>query len=567
MKIVIRITCLVTVIGSLFSIAGAQTTSVTSAESSLERSYTTVQEKRKRTPTATATPVIVQNDFIAPQIVTILHRLSGLKVMRLLGRSSEELAAIASLDEAFKIGKEVHTNVIAGLALDDGRTIAAWLPEAEAEMAPSAFHYAPHSQTPPTAPAAVNPPQPPSPTAPLSIPAMPGVPFPAGVFEPADLKIVTRDGKRLLGRYVGLDGLTGLSIISLTGANLPPIIESKEPVSLGQRLRLIGPQPAPRPEVSPRGSAMYVRIGQTDATISGISKSPTGSTTRIKIKANKLTAANIGSIAVSESGETLGILDAVNGNEATIVPVAAVRSAMKRVMTRQASVPRPWLGVRGEPIGGLTLDKIQGVGWQKERARELCENQNGILLTQVVPGSPAALNQLKPGDVILTVNKELIKNGEDFSWILQEAGPGSSVHFTVARPGKPATEDLQIQLSESPDPLFGRRVSLGHAPRLVEAGSLISQGVEAVALKPKAATRFGAAGGLLVVYVQPATPAFNAGLRPGDVIESIDGKDLTSGRYKKPLIKHPGTSSAFGIVRKKQRLVVSIPTVNTVSNK
>ena len=174
----------------------------------------------------------------------------------------------------------------------------------------------------------------------------------------------------------------------------------------------------------------------------------------------------------------MGILDAVQGLEATVVPIASVRSAVKRVRDRQSSVPQPWLGVRGEPILGVTLDKIVGVGWTAERAKELCENQNGILLTSVVPGSPAALKELKAGDVILAVNNSQIKNGEEFTWMLQETAPGSSVQFTIARPGKAAAEALEIQLSESPDPLVGRRVSSAFGgTRHAEPGSLMSQGI------------------------------------------------------------------------------------------
>jgi S1-C subfamily serine protease len=232
-------------------------------------------------------------------------------------------------------------------------------------------------------------------------------------------------------------------------------------------------------------------------------------------------------------------------------------------MDRQASVPRPWLGVRGEPIVAMTLDKIQSVGWKFERAKELCENQNGILLTSVVPGSPAALNQLKPGDVILSVNNAQIKNGEEFSWILQDVGPGGSVQFVVARPDKVATEALQIELRESPDPLFGRRVSSSFGVRHAEPGSLMSQGIEAITVKPKVGKGMGATGGLLVVYVHPSTSAHKAGLRPGDMIEAIDGQNLSTGRFRRPLIKNPGTSSAFSIVRNKQKMVLTITTVKT----
>jgi len=69
-----------------------------------------------------------------PQVVTIIHRLNGFKMFRLLLRSEDQVQAIANVDSAFNLLDDVHTNVIAGLALDDGETIAAWLPEAEAEL-------------------------------------------------------------------------------------------------------------------------------------------------------------------------------------------------------------------------------------------------------------------------------------------------------------------------------------------------------------------------------------------------------------------------------------------------
>ncbi len=549
--------------------AKAQTTPpppLTAAAPITHARVSVMQDKRKQqAQTRTTTSVIVENEVIAPQIVTILHRLTGLKIMRLLRRSTEEPGSIVGLDEAFKMSKEVHTNVIAGLALGDGETIAAWLPEAEAEMAPSGIQYAPRPGdpvSPPTPPQPVDHPhQPPPPgVTPLGVPNLPGVPV-HGFLEP-DLKIVTREGKRLLGRYIGLDGLTGLSIISMKGAHLPQMAEAREPASVGQRLRVIGPQPAPRAEGAAK-AGIYVRVGQTDAVVTGLSKSPSGGIARIKIKAAKLSAANIGAIAVNDAGETLGILDAVKGHEATVVPIASVRSAVKRVMDRQASVPRPWLGVRGEPIGATTLDKIIDVGWQIERAKELCDNQNGILLTSVVPGSPAALNHLKAGDVILSVNNALIKNGDEFSWILQDVAPGGSVQFTVARPDKAAIEALQIELRESPDPLFGRRVSSAFGAKNAEPGSLMSQGIEAINIKPKVGTRMGNSGGLLVVYVHPSAAAHKAGLRPGDVIEAIDGQNLSTGKFRRPLIKNPGASSAFTIVRNKQKLVITITTIKT----
>jgi C-terminal processing protease CtpA/Prc len=62
-----------------------------------------------------------------------------------------------------------------------------------------------------------------------------------------------------------------------------------------------------------------------------------------------------------------------------------------------------------------------------------------------------------------------------------------------------------------------------------------------------------------VVYVQPSTEASKAGLRPGDVIEAIDGKQLLPGS-RTALLKNLGTSSTLTIVRNKQKMTMTIST-------
>lgn len=546
------------VVGLFVVPAAAQT------EATAPRATPAPSPAARKTPTATTGGrVILENKPAAPQVVTILHTLNGLKVLVLLARSTEQVEAIERLDEAFKIAGEVHTNVIAGLALDDGHTIAAWLPEAEAELPPPRIVFAPKAPVPLRTPAPGQPVNVTPPSVMLSgIPDSPGVPlmnvpslnFGGNLLEPADLRVITRDGKRILGRYIGLDGLTGLSLITLTNGSVPKTVDSpEETIAVGQRLRVIGPQPARGPETGAR-TPMYIRIGETEATVVNVSRSPSGRVARVKIKSPKLSPANIGGIAINDRGETLGIVDAVKGDDATIVPVALVRMAAKRVMARQASVPRPWLGIRGEPVGSLSLEKILRVGWQLDRARALTEKRHGILLTSIAPGSPAALAKLKPGDVILSVNNGFIRNAEEFSWLLDEAVPERAVRFTVARPGKDLSESMEIKLSESPDPFFGLRMFQEHFPKAFKPGSLLAEGVETIALKPKVASRFGSTGGLLVVSVQPSTEAFKAGLRAGDVIESIDGQPVYLGAATVMLPRAPGARSTCVVVRNKEKM-------------
>jgi S1-C subfamily serine protease len=196
-------------------------------------------------------------------------------------------------------------------------------------------------------------------------------------------------------------------------------------------------------------------------------------------------------------------------------------------------------------------------GWEIERARALTEKREGIFLTWVAPGSPAALAKLKPGDVILSVNDDFVRNAEDFSLMLDEAGPGSPVHFTVAKPGKEVSEALEIELGETPYRFYDSKAFEKHIEKTIKPGSLLAQGIETLALRPRVAQRFGSGGGLLVVFVQPSSEAFKGGLRSGDVIESIDGQPVFTGdAYMPHLPQNPGAVSTCIVVRNREKIVL-----------
>jgi S1-C subfamily serine protease len=474
----------------------------------------------------------------ARQVVTIVHRLNGLKMFRLLLRSEQQVQSISGLDTTFNLTDDVHTNVIAGLAMDDGETIAAWLPEAEVEFGPSV----------PSAPGVdVKPP---------AMPETTGFPeFKDQFFNRPDVTVIGPDGKQLLAKYVGFDATTGLSILRLTGKNLfPPAAARKDDaVGVGDNVLLFGPEPVTRTIFSSNSLAnsLYVRIGSIEARIQNVLPSPSGEVARLKVSSQRLSEANIGGVAVNEAGETIGIVDGLEGNEATILPAASIRRAAQRVLEQQASVPRPWLGVKGEAVSALKLDQILNAGWAQERAAALAFKHQGIMLTSIVPGSPAAMAALRAGDVILKVGDNEIQKAEDFTWWLEQAGPSTSVRFTVARPDRPMEEALNVKLSGLLDPAVG--FSFRNRFRMGK-GSLLEHGIETIALRPLVASQLGTTAGLLVTYVEPATPAFEAGLQPGDVIQSIDGKPVSTLTRSVP-VKAP---SSLEIMRAKQKLVLTL---------
>ena len=499
---------------------------------------TTPKKPRTTEPPASAT-----------QVVTVVHRINGLKLFRLLLRSEQQVGAIANLDDTFNFTDDVHTNIIAGLTMEDGRTIAAWLPEAEVELAPSFF-----APIPPPAPEPKR--AKPAPPAPAPRIVARDFAFSSGVFGSPDLTVIGPDGRQMAAEYVGFDGATGLSILRLSGTGLAVNdLKNDGPLDEGESVRLFNPEPAANSRGSmPESGGLYVRMGTTPGTVLSVKRAPAGGgVARFKVRSPRLSLANIGGVAVNEAGETIGIVDAIEGYEATILPTALIRRAARRVLTQHASVPRPWLGVKGEPVARMNLDQIRKQGWALERATSLLQQHRGILLTSIAPNSPAALAALRAGDVILKVDNEDIKNGDDFSWLLDQAGPSQSVTFTLARPNQIHEEAISVELSGWLDPAFGFGFNKDGLP----GRSLITQGIETIGLRPGFAARLGANSGLLVVYVDPSSAAFEAGLLPGDVIESINGKSLLSDDLVLP--NPSGSASTYSVVRKKNKLTVIVP--------
>jgi S1-C subfamily serine protease len=469
----------------------------------------------------------------APQVVTVVHRLNGLQMFRLLSRSEQEVRAISGFESGFDLLEDVHTNVIAGLTLDDEGTIAAWLPEADVEFGDFGW-------------------------SPLAAPAVKAErearerasrqpkPFGVGLFSTPDITVFGADGKPMAAKYVGVDGATGLSILKLANKETPVVQPSTpEQVNVGQSVRLFGPEPAKSSPSPSRG--LYVRVGVTSAEVRVVMRGPAGVVSRFKVSSPRLSQANIGGVVLDADGSTIGIVDGVDGSEASILPTALIRLAANRVLEQQRSVPRPWLGVSGEAVNSLTMDRLLTHGWEAKRARELTSEHKGIVLTSITPGSPAEEAKLQAGDVILKINDRFVANPEDFNWFFQQMGPQRSLSFTLARPDRITEELISVELS--------RRAPV-RAIGLRSRNPLASRGVETIELRTPVATRLGAANaGLLVVFVQPGSPAFNSGLLPGDVIESINGKPVS---VSAPRINSEGAKLTLSVVRQMQKLELTL---------
>ncbi len=527
----------------------------------------------------------------APQVLTIVHRLDGLKALYLLRRSGE---AVSTVDDELLTASDAVTSITAGLALGDGESVVARLPQAEAlaVFQPGSMSWAfvttPEGFKPPPQPGA-------TPARTLAPPAP----------ESAELIVVQSNGRQLPASYVGLDGGSGLSLLRIRGLKVSPAARdaAEEQLAVGQAIRLFAPVPAG----AATGVTVALRVGEIEGRITNITRTSAGKVMSLTVSAHDLSPAIVGGVALNEAGETVGIVEASEAGRARLIPTAAVRRAAARVLTKQASVPRPWLGVRGEPVAGFPLEKFPSVGWAKVDAEQLKAFHQGIVLTTVAPGTPAALANLRPGDVILRVNEFEVKSAEDFSFYLNEAGSGANVSFTYLRgpspvppPGfepRPAPQapartpqpaplsplapqvraletqlqEVSIKLGEAMSPVRAMRLAEAEAKRVSDADAAavangrptpappaFSLGIEAVTLSTKAAAHLGARGGLLVVFVEPESNAARAGLRVFDVIETINGKPLNKVAGLSSVLVGVPRQVTLGVVRDRRKIAVTV---------
>jgi S1-C subfamily serine protease len=523
-------------VGIAFSQTPAPATTV--GQEPAAATETTPRRPMKRVPTPPARVTVIPSDSkMAPQVVTIVHRLSGVKMLRLLRRQAGEAGVIETIDPE-TLMSDAHASIIAGWAMDDGKTIAARLPQAAAEIEVTEV-----SKLFPEDKARV---------AATTAFAFSRAPEP-------DLTVITNDGRKFRAHLVGLDAETGLSILQLNGvATIGSRKDATTTISKGEGILIFAPEPAaPDREATTRNT--YVKIGKLDATVAEVTRSKTGEVEKLKVRSGKLSSQVIGGVACDQVGATIGMVESIDGGNATLDSADVIRAATRRVLDRRGSVPRPLLGISGEPVEQAAWEAFLTRGWRDEQVKDLVKSQVGILLTSVLPQTPAALAKLRPGDVIVRVNQTEVKDAEQFSKLLREAGTGERVEFTVMRPEAATPFSIPVTLGGSFAP-FEMRLSLPRIPSPPFMG-FQGFGLQTMALTREVALQMGARNGFLVLAVESDGAAGKAGIREGDVIESIDGRVLRGGAFVANPVFARQQKHTLTIVRNREKKQVVLETI------
>jgi serine protease Do len=177
------------------------------------------------------------------------------------------------------------------------------------------------------------------------------------------------------------------------------------------------------------------------------------------------------------------------------------------------------------------------------------DSPDGALVRNVERGSAADKAGLKSGDVIRKVNGQPIVSGGDLSAIVSIAKPGDRVALDVWRDGK--TIQLSATLANAND-----KPDRAGRDKLAEIEKGAKLGLALRPLDPMERRQSGIPAGLLVE--DAGGPAQVAGVQPGDVLLSVNGKAVNSVEQVRDVVGKSSKSVALLIQRGDDKIFIPV---------
>jgi len=325
------------------------------------------------------------------------------------------------------------------------------------------------------------------------------------------MAVTLQDGRTFTdAKVIGTDPDTEVALIKIPGNNFPivPLGDSDAlevgdwVLAIGNPFGLASTVTAGIVSATKRsvGIAVYENFIQTDAAINpGNSGGPL-----LDLNGR---AVGVNTAIVSESGGYMGIGFAI--------PINMARQVADQ-LRKTGRVIRGYLGLYG-----------QDVTPEIARILNLAE-PNGVLVAQIEPNSPASRAGLRRGDVILEVNGRPIGSYDTFRNAVALMRPGTTIQLLVWRSGR--SSELSLTLGERPSEREQARERPPQEEEQAPQEARQTLGVAVRNLTQGLAQRFGyqPGEGVLVTAVSPESPAAVAGIRPGDLIVSVNGQTMTS---------------------------------------
>lgn len=320
------------------------------------------------------------------------------------------------------------------------------------------------------------------------------------------VEVTLQDGRDFNAKVIGVDAKTDIAVIKIDAHDLPtvPLADSRK-VQVGDLVLAIG---------HPFGVGQTVTHGIVSATDrGGIGIEDYESFIQTDAPINP---GNSGGALVDVTGHLIGINTAILSNSGGnlgigfAVPSELARRVMMDLMT-YGFVDRGYLGVETQDLTpGLAKEfKLHGA--------------TGVLVGGVVHNGPAEQAGLQAGDVITRFDGKDVRDSRRFKLSVAEAKPGQTVPVEVLRDGLVRALRVTIRHASTSD-LLARtdRTLYEQNPGALEGvflGELNSELRQKLKIPREVQ-------GALVFDLYAYSLAAQAGLRPGDVIQSINRQEV-----------------------------------------
>ncbi len=231
------------------------------------------------------------------------------------------------------------------------------------------------------------------------------------------------------GKVVGSDPKTDLAVIRVSVKEDLPVatLGNSDALHVGEWAIAIG---------NPFGLDHTLTVGVISAT--GRSEVGVAAYENFIQTDASINPGNSGGPLLNIRGEVIGINTAIVASGQGIgfaIPANMARKVMDDLV-KKGKVTRGWLGVGIQP---LTPELAKSFGVSADE---------GILVNQVMPKSPAEAAGLKTGDLILMVDGKPVKDLRQLQRIIAETDIGKTIEFTILREKTKRT--VKVQIGEMP---------------------------------------------------------------------------------------------------------------------
>jgi serine protease Do len=345
------------------------------------------------------------------------------------------------------------------------------------------------------------------------------------------ITVILQDGRKFENaKLIGTDPDTEVALIKIPGNDFPvlPMGDSSK-TEIGDWVIAIG---------NPFGLSETVTVG----VISAVGRSNVGIAAYEDFMQTDaaINPGNSGGPLINLDGQVIGINTAIyseSGGYMGIgfaIPINMARN-IEEQLKEHGKVIRGYLGLVGQDV---TPDMAQLLGLKTSK---------GVIVTTVEPGSPADKAGIKVHDVFLEMSGKKIESYEQFRNDVAMLAPDSKVTLDVLRDGK--TRQISVTLGERPATL-----AQGNQPGRSQPQSQATLGIDVQDLTKNLADRFGypLGKGVIVTRVDPGSPAGNAGIQPGDLIQGVNRESVNSTGEFERAINHIKGNKVLLLIRRGQ---------------